>query len=111
MPKSRAGRKNNVAAKLVLRPKRTPQRTCVSCGSTTDKRDLVRIVRTPQGRVLADPTGKLSGRGAYLCHESKCWEQGIKKGRLERSLKTRLSAQDAAALLVQAPAVPAGGAA
>ncbi len=83
----------------------------MSCGSTTAKRELVRIVRTPEGRVLADPTGKMSGRGAYLCHEPKCWEQGIKKGRLERSLKTKLSPQDAEALLACAPAVTAGGAA
>jgi predicted RNA-binding protein YlxR (DUF448 family) len=84
-------------AKTALRPRALPQRTCVSCGTTTNKRELVRIVRTANG-VVADPTGKLAGRGAYICHEPKCWEQAVKKGRLERSLKTKISTEDAAAL-------------
>ena len=79
--------------------RRLPQRTCIACRSTSGKRELVRIVRTPQGSVVADPTGKLAGRGASLCHEPKCWEQAVKKGRIERSLKTKITSEDAAALM------------
>ncbi len=72
------------------RPKHVPQRTCVSCGSTTAKRELIRLVRTPSGAVEPDPTGKGAGRGAYLCHSLQCWEQAVNKGRLENALRTRL---------------------
>lgn len=79
------------------RPRALPQRTCVACGMTTNKRELVRIVRTADA-VIADPTGKLAGRGAYICHQPECWEQAIKKGRLARSLKTTLTENDTSAL-------------
>jgi predicted RNA-binding protein YlxR (DUF448 family) len=51
------------------------------------KRQLVRIVRTVDGQVVLDPTGKKSGRGAYLCAQRSCWELGLKRGILERALK------------------------
>lgn len=85
-------------AKPSLRPGRLPQRTCVACGDVTTKRDLVRVVRTPAGAVIADPTGKQPGRGAYLHPRPECWELAIAKGRLERSLHTRISEDDAKAL-------------
>ncbi|HEX5139780.1 MAG TPA: YlxR family protein [Dehalococcoidia bacterium] len=71
-------------------PRKAPQRTCVSCRSTGDKRALVRIVRGPEG-VEVDPSGKKPGRGAYLCHQRECWQQAIRKGRLDAALKTRLT--------------------
>ena len=80
--------------KTPLPPKHLPRRTCVGCGAVTVKRALIRIVRTPEGRVLPDPTGKKAGRGAYLCADQKCWEQAVKRGRLERSLKAHLSVED-----------------
>jgi len=80
------------------RPRRLPQRTCVGCGTVTSKREIVRVVRTPEGRVVPDPTGKKPGRGAYLCAKEECWEAGLRKGRLERSLKVTVSPDDAAAL-------------
>ena len=76
------------------RPKHVPQRTCVGCRSTSAKRELVRLVRTPAGDVQPDPTGKRPGRGAYLCQDPECWERAIKKGRLENALSTRLSPED-----------------
>jgi predicted RNA-binding protein YlxR (DUF448 family) len=85
---------------MTAAPARTrplPQRTCVACGETTNKRELVRIVRTADG-VVADPTGKLAGRGAYVCGRTECWERALTKGRLEHSLKTKLTAKDADAL-------------
>lgn len=87
------------AARVRQRPKHAPQRTCVGCGSAAAKRELVRLVRTSTGAVEVDPTGKRPARGAYLCHEPRCWEHAIKKGRLESALRTKLSAEDREALL------------
>ncbi len=84
--------------KTPVRPRRVPQRTCVGCGTVTAKRGLIRVVRTPGGEVLPDLSGKRPGRGAYLCANPQCWDQAVKKGRLERSLKTQLSASDAEGL-------------
>ncbi len=68
-----------------------PQRTCIACRSTGDKRELLRIVRSPQGAVELDLTGKKPGRGAYICRQHACWEHALKKGRLEAALKAKLS--------------------
>ncbi len=68
-----------------------PQRTCIACRSTSGKRELVRVVRTPAGGVEIDLTAKKPGRGAYLCPRPECWESALKKGRLEAALKTKLS--------------------
>ena len=89
-------------AKTGPRTRPLPRRTCVSCGSNSNKRELIRIVRSAAGSIEADPTGKKPGRGAYVCGEAGCWELAIKKGRLERSLKAPLSAGDAEALSVYA---------
>ena len=80
--------------KTPLRPKHVPSRSCVSCHTTTAKRTLVRVVRTPEGHILPDPTGKQAGRGAYLCADSQCWDQALKKGRLEPSLKAKLPPEE-----------------
>jgi predicted RNA-binding protein YlxR (DUF448 family) len=81
-----------VAKKTVKRPKHIPQRTCVGCRSVLAKRQLIRIVRTPEG-VQVDPTGKLAGRGAYLHENRPCWERGL-KGALAHALKIELSPED-----------------
>lgn len=87
------------AAKTRPRPRHVPQRTCLSCGSTAAKRELVRLVRTPAGGAEVDATGKRPGRGAYLCHNRDCWQQAVKKGRLDRALRATVSRQDAAAII------------
>lgn len=84
--------------KTVARTRHLPQRTCVGCATTTNKRELVRVVRTPQGSVVADPTGKLAGRGAYVHADPACWELAMKKGRLERSLKVKITSEDISGL-------------
>lgn len=76
-----------------------PERSCVACGQKLTKRELTRIVRTPQGEIRVDPIGKSAGRGAYLCGSANCWERGLRKGGLDRSLHTSLSAQDQELLL------------
>ena len=89
-----------------LRPKHVPQRTCVGCGSVTAKRALIRIVRGPEGEVRPDVTGKAPGRGTYLHASRSCWESGLKKKRLENSLKVTLTPASREALSVYAGTLP-----
>ena len=70
-----------------LRPE-GPQRTCVVCRTTTAKRALHRIVRSPSGAVAYDPTGKAPGRGAYLCGQPACLDAAVKRRGIQRALKT-----------------------
>lgn len=72
-------------------PKKIPQRTCMGCQTKKDKRDLVRIVRSPEGEISVDPTGKKPGRGAYICPDLECLDKVVKSKRLERSLETAIS--------------------
>jgi predicted RNA-binding protein YlxR (DUF448 family) len=67
--------------------KHIPIRTCVACRETDEKRDLMRIVRQPDGSVCYDPKGKISGRGAYVCTRTECVTLAQKRKQLERSLK------------------------
>ncbi|RME76414.1 MAG: YlxR family protein [Chloroflexi bacterium] len=81
------------------RQKHQPQRTCIACRQTKDKRELIRIVRTPEGQIIVDPSGKANGRGAYLCRRPECWDQGLRpKGRLAHALKTAISTRELEAL-------------
>jgi predicted RNA-binding protein YlxR (DUF448 family) len=88
------------------RPKHVPMRTCIACRQERGKRELVRVVRTPAGSVQVDPTGKLAGRGAYICKARTCWEQALQGQRLGVALKTTLSADDLAALRTYAATLP-----
>jgi hypothetical protein len=72
--------------------KHIPQRTCVACRIVRPKRELVRIVRTPEGNVAVDETGKRNGRGAYLCSRYACWEKALTTGLLNQALRTNLTA-------------------
>lgn len=89
------------------RPQRTkhiPQRTCVVCRQEGDKRGLIRLVRGPDGRVAVDPTGKQSGRGAYLCQQPDCWEKALKQPQLlNRALNTSLDEADREAIARHKP--------
>ena len=78
-----------------MRPKHTPERTCAVCGAKTDKRQLVRIVRAPEGAVLVDETGKRNGRGAYLCKRVSCWnEASARSKRLSAALRAEIAPAD-----------------
>ena len=79
---------SNVAAK------RVPQRTCVGCRQVKARKDLIRLVRTPDNVVEVDIAGKKPGRGAYICRAPACWERGLKGGNLEHTLKTNLTRDD-----------------
>lgn len=72
-------------------PKKVPQRTCMGCQAKKDKRELVRIVRSPEGEISIDLTGKKPGRGAYICPDLECLQKVVKSKRLERSLETTIS--------------------
>jgi len=86
-------------------PKHVPQRTCIACRQVKSKRELIRVVRAPDGNVSVDESGKANGRGAYLCRDRVCWEKAVGQlGRassspLAHSLKVNLSEADRAALL------------
>jgi uncharacterized protein len=75
------------------RTKHVPVRTCVACREKDAKREYVRIVRTPDDQVVIDPTGKLNGRGAYLCKRRSCWDLAAASNVLDRALKTSLDEQ------------------
>lgn len=91
------------------RLKRSPQRTCVVCRSTADKRALTRLVRTPENGVQVDPTGKLNGRGAYLCDNPACWDSALASDVLANALRATLSEADRARVRAAHPgkSVPA----
>jgi predicted RNA-binding protein YlxR (DUF448 family) len=73
------------------KPKHIPQRSCIACRAVREKRDLVRVVRTPEGEVVIDPTGKRNGRGAYLCCAWDCFRTALKRKGFERAFKSSLS--------------------
>jgi predicted RNA-binding protein YlxR (DUF448 family) len=88
------------------RPKHVPQRMCIACRERSSKRSLTRVVRTPEGPVVVDPTGKRNGRGAYLCDDRKCWERAITSNMLSHALKTEIDADTAAVLRGHAATLP-----
>ncbi len=67
--------------------KKIPMRQCLGCNEHSPKRELIRVVRTPEGEVVADLTGKKNGRGAYLCPKAACLRKAQKSKRLERALE------------------------
>ncbi len=75
----------------MARERKIPLRICVGCREKKPKRDLLRLVRTPEGKVLLDPGGKMSGRGAYICRRLSCLAKALKGKRLEKNLEHHLS--------------------
>jgi predicted RNA-binding protein YlxR (DUF448 family) len=73
------------------RPKHVPIRTCVVCREQGTKRGLTRVVRQPDGLIAIDPTGRLNGRGAYLCDKPSCWERAAASPVLAKALNAELS--------------------
>jgi predicted RNA-binding protein YlxR (DUF448 family) len=77
-----------------MKPRKVPTRTCTGCRTSSDKRQFVRVVRTPEGHVELDPTGKANGRGAYLCASPDCFEVARKRRRLDAALRVSLQEDD-----------------
>ena len=71
-----------------------PIRTCVVCGKKSEKRGLVRIVASAEGRVELDPSGKMNGRGAYICSEGCEENKRLQRGRLEHALRVSVAESD-----------------
>ena len=67
--------------------KKIPQRMCVGCQEMKPKKLLIRVVRTPEETIVIDPTGKRSGRGAYICPDPECLNKALKGKRLEKALQ------------------------
>lgn len=95
------------AKQQVKRPRHVPIRTCIACKQSKPKRELLRVVHAPDGHVLMDATGKRSGRGAYLCARLSCWQDALKKKRLEQEFETTLSDEDRAGLEAFIATLPA----
>ena len=66
--------------------KKVPTRRCTGCGEHFPKNVLVRVLRTPEGEIILDDTGKKSGRGAYICRDVECLKKARRSGRIGRSL-------------------------
>lgn len=67
--------------------KKIPMRTCVGCHTSRPKKEMIRVVRRPDGTFAIDRTGKMNGRGAYLCPDVSCLEKARKSGGLDRSFQ------------------------
>ena len=84
-----------------MKVKKIPQRTCIGCGETHNKKEMVRIVRSPEGEVSLDRSGKKPGRGAYICPNTECLAKAQKSKGLERSFKAPVPKDVYEALLAQ----------
>lgn len=82
----------------MMKERKVPTRTCVGCGESSEKRGFIRIVRTPEGHVEVDPTGRANGRGAYLCAQPDCFENARRRRRIDSALRVKLQDDDYARL-------------
>lgn len=81
-----------------MKPKKIPMRMCVGCRESKPKRELIRVVRAPDGTVSMDPGSKKPGRGAYVCRQESCLMRAIRQKQLERQLEVQLTDDVAEAL-------------
>ena len=73
--------------------KKLPSRQCVVCGEMKNKKELLRVIKTPEDEIVLDSTGKKNGRGAYICYSTECFAKAKKAKALERSLKITIPVQ------------------
>ncbi len=73
-----------------MKVKKIPMRMCIGCGEMQEKRNLVRVIKTPEDEILLDSTGKKSGRGAYLCKSMECFDKAQKGRKLERAFSRKV---------------------
>ena len=71
--------------------RKIPQRKCVGCNTSKDKKELIRVVKSAEGEISVDMTGKKNGRGAYICHDENCLKMAIKVKRLENAFECQIS--------------------
>ena len=70
--------------------KKIPTRKCVGCGEMREKKDMIRVIKTPEGDICLDTTGRANGRGAYICNSAECLKKAVKNRGLEKSLKAQI---------------------
>ena len=70
--------------------RKQPVRRCTGCGEHFPKKELIRVLRTPEGEIVLDATGKKSGRGAYICKKAECFKKARRAKRLESSLECKI---------------------
>ncbi len=75
---------------MPAKPRKIPMRMCVGCREMKPKKELLRVVRSPEGEVSLDTTGKKAGRGAYVCYNAECLKRALKQRQLDRALETHL---------------------
>lgn len=73
-----------------MQPKKVPMRMCTGCGEMKSKREMVRVVKSPEGEISLDLTGKKAGRGAYVCRSIDCLQKARKARRLEKAFSCRI---------------------
>lgn len=74
----------------IMKAKKEIKRMCVGCGQMFDKRDLIRVVKSPEGKIGIDLTGKKNGRGAYICNNTECLKKAKKRKSLERAFSVKI---------------------
>ncbi|WP_040306226.1 RNase P modulator RnpM [Caloramator australicus] len=74
-----------------MKVKKVPMRMCLGCQEMKPKKELIRVVRSPEGDISIDMTGKKAGRGAYICKDINCLEKAIKAKRFEKALEVKIS--------------------
>ena len=67
--------------------KKIPMRQCIGCGEMKAKKEMIRVIKTTEGAIMLDATGRKNGRGAYICPNSECLQKAVKSKGLERSFK------------------------
>ena len=75
---------------MIMKPKKIPMRMCLGCGEMKPKKELIRVVRSPEGDISLDFKGKAAGRGAYICRSTECLEKARKARRFEKSFSCRI---------------------
>ncbi len=75
----------------MMKTKKIPMRMCLGCGEMRPKRELIRVVKSKEGDISLDLTGKKSGRGAYICKSVECFEKARKARKFERSFSCMIS--------------------
>lgn len=73
-----------------MKAKREVKRMCVGCGEMFDKRSLIRVVKSPEGEISIDLTGKKNGRGAYICNNTECLKKAKKRKSIERAFSMKI---------------------
>jgi len=91
-----------------MKPKKIPMRMCVGCREMKEKRELIRVVRSPEGTLSLDPVGKKPGRGAYVCRKAECLRRAIRQHQLERQLEVGMTEEVAEALNAEMARLTAG---